>query len=85
MPIAYLDVPQGIQTEEKKKMLKRIYEALSEAYPNASCIRKYSRIVAEFIEWLTIGDQEQSMRDDVQRILGASAGSKEHRDSRLDL
>jgi phenylpyruvate tautomerase PptA (4-oxalocrotonate tautomerase family) len=33
MPIAYLDVPQGIQTEEKKKMLKSIYEALSEAYP----------------------------------------------------
>jgi phenylpyruvate tautomerase PptA (4-oxalocrotonate tautomerase family) len=33
MPIAYLDVPQGIQTEAKKKMLKSIYEALSEAYP----------------------------------------------------
>jgi hypothetical protein len=33
MPIAYLDVPQGIQTEEKKKMLKSIYEGLNEAYP----------------------------------------------------
>jgi hypothetical protein len=33
MPIAYLDVPQGIQTEEKRKMLKRIYDALNEAYP----------------------------------------------------
>jgi phenylpyruvate tautomerase PptA (4-oxalocrotonate tautomerase family) len=33
MPIAYLDVPQGIQIEEKKKMLKSIYDALSEAYP----------------------------------------------------
>lgn len=33
MPIAYLDVPQGIQTEEKKKMLKSIYDALNEAYP----------------------------------------------------
>jgi phenylpyruvate tautomerase PptA (4-oxalocrotonate tautomerase family) len=33
MPIAYLDVPQGIQIEEKKKMLKNIYDALSEAYP----------------------------------------------------
>jgi phenylpyruvate tautomerase PptA (4-oxalocrotonate tautomerase family) len=33
MPIAYLDVPQGIQTEDKKKMLKGIYEALHEAYP----------------------------------------------------
>jgi len=33
MPIAYLDVPLGIQTEEKKKMLKSIYDALNEAYP----------------------------------------------------
>jgi phenylpyruvate tautomerase PptA (4-oxalocrotonate tautomerase family) len=33
MPITYLDVPQGIQTEEKKKMLKSIYDALNEAYP----------------------------------------------------
>jgi phenylpyruvate tautomerase PptA (4-oxalocrotonate tautomerase family) len=33
MPIAYLDVPQGSHAEEKKKMLRRIYEALSEAYP----------------------------------------------------
>jgi len=33
MPIAYLDVPQGIQTTVKKKMFKRVYEALSEAYP----------------------------------------------------
>lgn len=33
MPIAYLDVPQGIRTEEKKKMVKGIYDALNEAYP----------------------------------------------------
>ena len=33
MPIAYLDVPQGIHTTVKKKMFKRVYEALSEAYP----------------------------------------------------
>jgi phenylpyruvate tautomerase PptA (4-oxalocrotonate tautomerase family) len=33
MPIAYLDVPRGIRTEEKKKMLKGIYDALNEAYP----------------------------------------------------
>src|SRR5581483_7985172 len=33
MPIAYLDAPRGIRAEEKKKMLRRIYEALSEAYP----------------------------------------------------
>jgi phenylpyruvate tautomerase PptA (4-oxalocrotonate tautomerase family) len=33
MPIAYLDVPQGIQTEAKKKMVRSIYDALNEAYP----------------------------------------------------
>jgi phenylpyruvate tautomerase PptA (4-oxalocrotonate tautomerase family) len=33
MPIAYLDVPQGIRTEEKTKMVKGIYDALNEAYP----------------------------------------------------
>ena len=33
MPIAYLDVPEGIQTGEKKKMLKGIYDALNGAYP----------------------------------------------------
>ena len=33
MPIAYLDVPEGIQSGEKKKMLKGIYAALNEAYP----------------------------------------------------
>jgi phenylpyruvate tautomerase PptA (4-oxalocrotonate tautomerase family) len=33
MPIAYLDVPQGIRTEAKKKMVKGIYDALNQAYP----------------------------------------------------
>jgi hypothetical protein len=33
MPIAYLDVPEGIEMEEKKKLVKGIYEALDEAYP----------------------------------------------------
>ena len=33
MPIAYLDVPEGIQTEGKKELVKGIYEALNEAYP----------------------------------------------------
>ena len=33
MPIAYLDVPLGSHTAEKKMLLTRIYEALSEAYP----------------------------------------------------
>ncbi len=33
MPIAYLDVPEGIEIEEKKKLVKGIYEAINEAYP----------------------------------------------------
>src|SRR6201981_2353472 len=33
MPIAYLDVPEGIEIEEKKKLVKDIYEAFDEAYP----------------------------------------------------
>jgi hypothetical protein len=33
MPIAYLDVPQGIHADAKKKMFKSVYEALNEAYP----------------------------------------------------
>jgi len=33
MPVAYLDVPEGIEIEEKKALVKGIYEALSEAYP----------------------------------------------------
>lgn len=36
MPIAYLDVPEGIEIEEKKKLVKSIYEALSEAIPARS-------------------------------------------------
>src|SRR3569832_1941288 len=33
MPVAYLVVPEGSPSAEKKQMLTRIYEALSEAYP----------------------------------------------------
>jgi hypothetical protein len=33
MPIAYLDVPQGIHAEGKKKLVRGIYNALNEAYP----------------------------------------------------
>ena len=33
MPTAYLDVPEGIEIEEKKKLVSGIYEALKEAYP----------------------------------------------------
>jgi hypothetical protein len=33
MPIAYLDVPEGIQTAAKRKLFKGIYDALDEAYP----------------------------------------------------
>ena len=33
MPLAYLDVPEGIEIEDKKELVKSIYEALREAYP----------------------------------------------------
>jgi hypothetical protein len=33
MPIAYLDVPEGLQIEKKKEMFNGIYIALSEACP----------------------------------------------------
>ena len=33
MPIAYLDVPEGIEIEAKKELVKRIFEVLHEAYP----------------------------------------------------
>jgi phenylpyruvate tautomerase PptA (4-oxalocrotonate tautomerase family) len=33
MPNGYLDVPEGIEIEEKKELVKDIYEALREAYP----------------------------------------------------
>jgi len=33
MPIAYLDVPEGIEIEAKKELVKAIFEVLREAYP----------------------------------------------------
>ncbi|MER8771975.1 hypothetical protein [Mesorhizobium sp. M0220] len=33
MPIAYLDVPAGIDSERKRHLMKGLYEALNEAYP----------------------------------------------------
>jgi phenylpyruvate tautomerase PptA (4-oxalocrotonate tautomerase family) len=32
MPIAYIDVPQGIRVEAKKKLVKEVYTALDQAY-----------------------------------------------------
>ncbi len=32
MPISYLDVPQGIRLDAKKKLVKEVYTALDEAY-----------------------------------------------------
>ncbi len=43
MPIAYLDVPQGINIEQKKKMTKEIYDALHEAYPFPDDVRIFLR------------------------------------------
>lgn len=33
MPIAYLDVPEGIRREAKQDLVKGIYQALNDAYP----------------------------------------------------
>lgn len=33
MPIAYLDVPAGVDLNKKRELVKAIYEALHEAYP----------------------------------------------------
>jgi phenylpyruvate tautomerase PptA (4-oxalocrotonate tautomerase family) len=33
MPIAYIDVPQGIRVEAKKKLVKEVCDAIHEAYP----------------------------------------------------
>jgi phenylpyruvate tautomerase PptA (4-oxalocrotonate tautomerase family) len=43
MPIAYLDVPDGIQIDEKKKLAKEIYDALHEAYPFPDDVRIFIR------------------------------------------
>jgi len=33
MPIAYLDVPPGIEINQRRTLVKGIYEALHDAYP----------------------------------------------------
>jgi phenylpyruvate tautomerase PptA (4-oxalocrotonate tautomerase family) len=43
MPIAYLDVPQGISVDEKRKLVKGIYDALHEAYPFPNDVRIFLR------------------------------------------
>jgi phenylpyruvate tautomerase PptA (4-oxalocrotonate tautomerase family) len=43
MPIAYLDVPKGICIDEKRKLVKGIYDALHEAYPFPDDVRIFLR------------------------------------------
>ena len=43
MPIAYLDVPPGIPVDEKKKLVKGLYDALHEAYPFPDDVRIFIR------------------------------------------
>jgi phenylpyruvate tautomerase PptA (4-oxalocrotonate tautomerase family) len=39
MPVTYLYVPQGIRIDEKRRLVKSIYEALHEAYPFPDDVR----------------------------------------------
>ncbi|HTW44406.1 MAG TPA: hypothetical protein VMD58_02580 [Acidobacteriaceae bacterium] len=43
MPIAYLDVPEGIEFKEKKELVKGLYEAINEAWPYPHDHRIYVR------------------------------------------
>ena len=43
MPIAYLDVHEGIEIEEKKVLVKGIHDAMQEAYPFGGDHRVYVR------------------------------------------
>jgi phenylpyruvate tautomerase PptA (4-oxalocrotonate tautomerase family) len=43
MPITYLDVPAGVDTEQKRELVKRIYDALHEAYPFPDDVRIFIR------------------------------------------
>jgi hypothetical protein len=43
MPIAYLDVPQGIRVDEKRQLVQDLYDALHEAYPFPDDVRIFLR------------------------------------------
>jgi phenylpyruvate tautomerase PptA (4-oxalocrotonate tautomerase family) len=43
MPIAHLDVPEGIQIDKKEKLVQRIYDAFHEAYPVPDGVRIFLR------------------------------------------
>jgi phenylpyruvate tautomerase PptA (4-oxalocrotonate tautomerase family) len=43
VPISYLDVPEGLAAEGKREMVKRMYEALHEAYPFPDDVRIFIR------------------------------------------
>jgi phenylpyruvate tautomerase PptA (4-oxalocrotonate tautomerase family) len=43
MPIAYLDVPQGIRFTDKTKLVKAVYDALHKAYPFPDDVRIFLR------------------------------------------
>jgi phenylpyruvate tautomerase PptA (4-oxalocrotonate tautomerase family) len=43
MPIAYLDVPQGIRVDEKRQLVQGLYDALHAAYPFPDDVRIFLR------------------------------------------
>jgi phenylpyruvate tautomerase PptA (4-oxalocrotonate tautomerase family) len=43
MPITYLDVPEGLDIEKKRELVKRVYDALHAAYPFPDDVRIFLR------------------------------------------
>jgi len=43
MPIAYLDAPPGVEVDEKRKLVKAMYDALHEAYAFPDDVRIFLR------------------------------------------
>lgn len=43
MPITYLDVPEGLNIDKKRELVKRVYDALHDAYPFPDDVRIFLR------------------------------------------
>lgn len=43
MPVTYLDVPQGLDIDKKRRLVNRMYDALHDAYPFPDDVRIFLR------------------------------------------